>query len=82
MQSARDFIAWATEQKRPQPWQLEDWKEAIRWLFLAAKEQSAMEIAPEGGVWLPESSQRWPEWKVEFLTVPRRRKYSYRAEQS
>ncbi len=28
VQSARDFIAWATEQKRPQPWQLEEWKDA------------------------------------------------------
>ena len=29
VQSARDFIACAIEEKRPQPWQLEDWKEAI-----------------------------------------------------
>jgi len=51
VQPARDFIDWATEQKRPEPWQLEEWKEAIRWFFLAAKEQSAMETAPDQGVW-------------------------------
>ena len=36
-ESARDFIAWAQQTKRPQPWQVERWKEAIRWLFRAAK---------------------------------------------
>ena len=38
VQSARHFIAWAVEEKHPQPWQIEEWKEAIRWFFLAAKE--------------------------------------------
>jgi integrase len=82
VQSARDFIAWATAQKQPQLWQLEDWKEAIRWFFRTAKEQSAIDATPDGGVWLPEASQNWPEWKVAFLTTLRRRKYSYRTEQS
>jgi hypothetical protein len=82
VQSARDFIAWATEQKHPQAWRLEDWKEAIRWFFLAAKDQCAPEAAPEGAVWLPEASAGWPEWKVAFLTTLRRRKYSYRTEES
>jgi hypothetical protein len=34
VQSARDFIAWATEQRHPQAWQMEEWKEAIRCFFL------------------------------------------------
>jgi hypothetical protein len=60
VQSARDFIGSVREQKRPEPWQLEDWKEAIRWFFVAGKEQSAMETAAESKVWLPQSSQGWP----------------------
>jgi hypothetical protein len=36
-QSARDFIEWARKEKRPQEWQVEGWKGAIRWLFRAAK---------------------------------------------
>jgi hypothetical protein len=47
VQSARDFIASVSEQKRPEPWQLEEWKEAIRWFFVPAKEQNAMETAGE-----------------------------------
>jgi hypothetical protein len=80
VQSARDFIAWATAQKQPQPWQVEDWKEAIRWFFRTAKELSAIDVTPDSGVWLPEASQGWPEWKVAFLTTLRRRKYSYRTD--
>ena len=30
VQSARDFIAWAQAEKQAQPWQIEEWKEAIR----------------------------------------------------
>jgi len=29
VQSARDFIAWAQAEKQAQPWQIEEWKEAI-----------------------------------------------------
>jgi integron integrase len=87
-QSARDFIDWAAQQKRPQDWQLEQWKGALRWLFRTAKaEAGSAAVAPksadaEGEVWLPASKESWPEWKVAFLTVLRRRKYSYRTEQS
>jgi Phage integrase, N-terminal SAM-like domain len=81
VQSAPDFIAWAVEQKQPQPWQVEAWKEAIRWFFLAAKEQKC-QVQGEPPAWLPERSKGWPEWKVAFLTTLRRRKYSYRTEQS
>ena len=41
VQSARDFIEWAQQEKRPQPWQLESWKEAIRWFFLEARKREA-----------------------------------------
>src|SRR4029079_4205107 len=51
VQSARDFIGSVSEQRRPEPWQLEDWKEAIRWFFVAAKEQSAMETAAAVESW-------------------------------
>ena len=78
VQSARDFVAWAVEEKHPQPWQVEEWKEAIRWFFLAAKERKCqVEGDPP---WLPGPSQRWPEWKVAFLTAIRRRNYSYRTD--
>jgi hypothetical protein len=39
-QSARDFIDWAAQQKRPQDWQLEQWKGALRWLFRTAKAEA------------------------------------------
>lgn len=81
VQSARDFIAWADQEKHPEPWQLEGWKEAIRWFFLAAKE-GRCDAQGDPPAWLPERSKGWPEWKVAFLTTVRRRKYSYRTEQS
>jgi Phage integrase, N-terminal SAM-like domain len=87
VQSARDFMAWANEDKKPQEWQLEQWKEGIRWFFRAAKEENQAEAQAQGvnsdqGVWLPENRVGWPEWKVAFLTTVRRRHYSYRTEQS
>jgi integrase len=36
-ESARDFIAWAAGEKRPTDWQLEQWKEALRWFFRTAR---------------------------------------------
>ena len=122
-QSARDFIAWAGSEKKAQPWQIEEWKEALNWFFRAAKatvagggprtptntqdqRRSAESAkAPHPGP-LPIASQRGegdrlpasnlepaeitqltvseaaPAWKRAFLTVVRRRHYSYRTEQS
>ena len=40
-ESARGFIAWAQQTKQPEAWQVEGWKEAIRWFFRAAKAASA-----------------------------------------
>jgi hypothetical protein len=37
VQSARDFVAWAVEEKKPALWQVEPWKEAIRWFFRESK---------------------------------------------
>jgi integron integrase len=86
VQSARDFIEWAAREKHPEPWQLEDWKEGIRWFFRAAKDQGApggtSDQAGSPNPWLPPQSAAWPEWKVAFLTTLRRRKYSYRTEES
>src|SRR5579885_1844418 len=81
-QSARDFITWATQSRTPQPWQLEQWKEAIRWFFRSAKEPPPAAAAPppttarveEERIWLPESHLAWPEWKVACVTMLRRRK--------
>jgi hypothetical protein len=36
-QTTRDFIALARQAKSPEPWQLESWREALRWCFRAAK---------------------------------------------
>ena len=30
-ESARAFIEWAQQEKQPEAWQVEQWKEAIRW---------------------------------------------------
>ena len=77
----------------PQPWQVEQWKEAIRWFFRTGKEPSKPpqpggdgrvlgDRQEEQTVWISDDTSNMPEWKVEFLTVARRRKYSYRTEQS
>lgn len=86
--AARDFIDWARAQKNPQPWQLEGWKEAIRWFFRAGQRCPAKGEAGSAGSaeapQVPRPAEKPPEplWKVEFLKVLRRRHYSYRTEQS
>ena len=87
VQSARDFIRWAAQEKQPKDWQLEQWKEALRWWFRSAQEGPPPGATPALAgkteeVWLPPEKSSWPEWKVAFLTVLRRRKYSYRTEES
>jgi integron integrase len=86
VQSARDFIGWAVKEKQPRDWQVEQWKEGIRWFFRAAREdrlsEEAEKSAGEKKVWLSERDSKGAEWKVAFLTVVRRRKYSYRTEES
>ena len=87
-QTARDFVDWAVQEKKPKPWQIEEWKEAIRWFFregnrrrqASAAKADVNEHAPE--TWLPPEQKEWPDWKVQFLKTLRRRHYSYRTEQS
>ena len=116
-QSARDFIAWAGSEKKAQPWQIEEWKEAIRWFFREAKavaagakssdqeptqigesqwtenrEHPTLPIQHRTSSGTEEGDQLGnaggapvsaaPAWKSAFLTVVRRRHYSYRTEQS
>jgi hypothetical protein len=78
VQSARDFIAWAQQTKRPEPWKLENWREAIRWFF---REAQATGAAREHAVSAPHPEAR-PDaghapWKTAFLTTLRRRHYSF-----
>jgi integron integrase len=97
-QSARDFVAWAQAQKQRPAWMIEEWKNALRWFFQSAprsgsakgncvkadaasreKVGGAMareEVRPTGGPGEVSS------WKEAFLTVVRRRHYSFRTEQS
>lgn len=118
VQSAREFVVWAEKEKQAQEWQVESWKEAIRWFFRAAQggngqrsgdrgqrskgaaqsveggnaHRSAPDSphpcpAPAGrGSAISESraqdAKGMPAWKQDFLTVLRRRHYSYRTEQS
>lgn len=90
-ESARAFIEWAEKEKAPEPWQLEGWKEAIRWFFRTAKggrgtpdrekgPRAAMAEIPQATPFT--GSEPMPGWKKAFLTVVRTRKYSYRTEQS
>ena len=109
-QSARDFIAWAQQSKRPEPWKLESWREAIRWFFRTATAAGSVEApeaarcaaVPRAAPSVPAAPPRvpsspaaasgaptgssgragMPAWKADFLTVVRRRHYSYRTEQS
>jgi hypothetical protein len=111
VQSARDFVEWAQSQKQRSPWQVEEWKNALRWFFKSAPrpagskpgagqsnqkpavqpqmnaDQRRTTAAPPGlGVPDKTVDQGTPgtptHWKEQFLTVVRRRKYSYRTEQS
>jgi integron integrase len=109
-QSARDFIAWAQQEKPAQEWQVTGWKEALNWFFREAKrlgfssretsniqhrtsniEGTASQNLATGTVVASElgkggsdlkSAKAIPAWKTAFLTVVRRRHYSYRTEQS
>jgi len=48
----------ATKDKQPASWQLESWKEALRWFFRAAKGAATDEVIGEASVWLP-AEKRW-----------------------
>ncbi len=119
VRSARDFVAWAERDKQAQPWQVEAWKNALRWFFKSAARpagdsktgtlanssspaKEAIEdlkpVETDHARWRTESGDTGLEtpaprlagkpdatpaqWKEKFLTVVRRRHYSYRTEQS
>lgn len=95
VQSARDFIKWAQQEKQASPQRVEQWKEPIRWYFRAAKgsgspeSQSRSGQRPSGRIasnaqGVSPAAKATPalDWRTAFLTELRRRHYSYRTEQS
>ena len=108
VETAREFVAWAQEQKQAQAWQVVGWKEALNWFFREARKHQGSDcgtgeksdrptrlgdgnpkFGERGAGTLDGSSgtglrKGKPEggWKKDFLTVIRRRHYSYRTEQS
>ena len=50
VQSARDFLAWAVEEKAPNEMVLESWKSSLNWFFSTAREQKASFEAEVGPV--------------------------------
>jgi integron integrase len=94
--SARQFIVWAVEQKHPEPWKLERWKDAIRWFFRTGYARRLPEppanpeppASPESpsAVGARESSPAapvaWSEWIEATRRLMRIRHLSYRTEQS
>ena len=79
-QSARDFIAFATREKQAEKWQIEQWKEALRWFFREANRKERVDI--QGKTAAEGESRQEPAWKTAVLKVIRRRNYSYRTEES
>lgn len=47
VQSAREFIEWAQQEKHPEPWQLESWKEALNWFFREGRPQAVKAPDPD-----------------------------------
>ena len=87
VQSARDFIAWAEQEKHPEPWQLESWKEALNWFFREGKQQVVKAPHPDP-LPIPQTTagrgegEETPAWKAAYLRVLRREHYAYRTEGS
>jgi integron integrase len=87
VQSARDFVEWAKRQKQaPDRW-VDEWKDALRWFFRvgqarANSSQPATKMADGKWQMAKDRGQKPGPWRDKFLTVIRRRHYSYRTEQS
>ena len=66
VQSARDFIECVTREKRAASWQVEEWKDALRWFFRTARDrekaQESHAAETQGQVWLSAGRAGWPEW--------------------
>ena len=95
--SARQFIDWTVEQKQPEAWKLEQWKEALRWFFRAGRAcrlpeppAAANEPVQAGPPELAESRPQegsgpavtWSDWIESARRLLRIRHMSYRTEQS
>jgi len=73
------------KEKNPEAWQLEQWKEAIRWFFRNMNPTSKDINANPSGETAKENSpsrEITTGWKQAFLQVVRHRHYSYRTEKS
>jgi hypothetical protein len=94
--SARQFVNWAVEQKHPEPWKLERWKDALRWFFRTGYARRLPEPPPSAGPLKPVESASsvgaaqpgraapvdWSEWSEATRRLMRIRHLSYRTEQS
>ncbi len=77
--SAKAFIDSVTREKRPTPFQLESWRNALRWFFRnAEKLKGEIDVEVESPV--PDGISS--EWQKEMLRVIRVRKYAYETEKS
>ena len=86
--SARDFITQVEMEKRPPPYRLEQWKEALRWFFREGrKQESGGRRREEGGGEKSAIGIQNPEtvevgsgnWRARMIRLLRVRKYSYRS---
>jgi integron integrase len=89
-ESARQFIQWAQQSRPAQDWQVEGWKQGLRWFFREAHRRSAVPALTDGnggeGVAVEgsggEQGWAWSEWLAGLKRLARVRHLSYRTEQS
>ncbi|MBX3745340.1 MAG: phage integrase N-terminal SAM-like domain-containing protein [Verrucomicrobiae bacterium] len=60
VQSARDFVEWATQQKEREPWQIEGWKAALNWFFREASRAARPDGFVAGQPSVPEDTGPGP----------------------
>lgn len=72
--SARDFVAQIQQEKRPAPYRLEQWKDALRWFFREGRNADRAAVVSIPSVQMPHSRGLVRELRL--------RKYSYRTEES
>jgi hypothetical protein len=89
-ESARQFIQWVQQSRPAQDWQVEGWKQGLRWFFREAHRRSALAAPTDGngreGVAVEGSGTEpgwgWSEWLAGLKRLARVRHLSYRTEQS
>ena len=64
VESARRFIDTAVEERRPEAWMVERWKEGIRWFFVNAPIRKPRKPAMNAGSRQPRQVQTAPEQKI------------------